>query len=432
MAHNHFNSTSSDSTEDTTTSLLQRYLILDSSRWVAFNISTMFVILYLLDTLESTEAGLLFAVSYIVLTLIDYPTGVLGDLIGFQKVMIIAYSMHILSFVLLIASDSFIPLLIYGGVSALASSQESGALESWFDNSYRILADKTDPNRQSYKSFQAKRNILLHALMGGSFIVGGVISYYFGRKILFTVSLLLIIMVFLLIFGLMRDSSGSKIDFTSKKYFNQFFGGLKFLFSEKGIALFFIGSTIIWAANNSIWVNFLLFKIYEGYSGGSDTTTALLRAIMFASGVFWQLIIVKYISKFKNTKLWILITTSFSNVIFFAFIYWYFLIFPPTSFDLMLVIGLFIIFQLPSIWEPLEGTLRSRVSLDLIPDDKRNSVYSLLPSLTNLFGIGGALIGGLVLENFGFADAILLTTVISGIGVIIAGIGLKYLPNLSH
>ena len=148
MRRNHSTPPVSGTSEETITSLLRRYLLLDSSRWVAFNISTMFVILYLLDTLESTQAGLLFALSYIVLTLVDYPTGVLGDVIGFQKVMILAYGMHALSFILLILSDSFVPLLIYGGVSALASSQESGALESWFDNNYRILAEKADPDRQ--------------------------------------------------------------------------------------------------------------------------------------------------------------------------------------------------------------------------------------------------------------------------------------------
>ncbi len=411
--------------------LLKRYLVLDATRWVAFNISSMFIILYLLDTLESTEAGILFAVSYVVLTLIDYPTGVLGDIIGFQKVLILAYGLHALSFILLIVSDSFIPLLIYSGVSALASSQESGALESWFDNKYRVLAETSDPDREYYKSFQAKRSILLHALMGGSFIAGGLIAYYFSRKILFAISLVLILFVAFFIFSLMKDGIETTDDFTIRKYFTQFLGGIDFLFSEKGIALFFIGSTIIWAANNSIWINFLLFKIYEGYSGGSDNTTAFFRAVIFASGVIWQLIIVRYISRFKNVKLWIFVTTSFSNPIFFGLIYWYYLTFPPTSYDIMLVIGLFLVFQLPSIWEPLEGTLRSRVSLDLVPDERRNAIYSLLPSVTNLIGIGGALAGGIILKMFGFAETILLTTVISLIGAIIAGIGLKSLPRLS-
>ncbi|MHA1995868.1 MAG: hypothetical protein ACW97Z_15080 [Candidatus Hodarchaeales archaeon] len=67
--------------------------------------------------------------------------------------------------------------------------------------------------------------------------------------------------------------------------------------------------------------------------------------------------------------------------------------------------------------------------MDLVPDDRRNTVYSLLPFITNLLGIGGALFGGFVIKNYGIADAILLTTLDRFVGVIIVGIGLKLLPD---
>ncbi|MFX0151861.1 MAG: hypothetical protein ACFFAJ_13820, partial [Candidatus Hodarchaeota archaeon] len=200
----------------------------------------------------------------------------------------------------------------------------------------------------------------------------------------------------------------------------------------KGILLFFVGSTIIWAANNSIWVNFLLFPIYEGYSGGQDYTTALFRAIIFASGAFWQLFIVKYINRFTRTKLWIFITTAFSNAIFFFFVFLYYLWFPPTMLDLVLLLGLFLVFQLPGMWEPLEYILRNRLNLDLVPDKTRNAIYSLLPTLTNLIGIPGALIGGYFLKYIGFAETILFTALFSGLGVVMTGGGLLWLPKIGE
>ncbi|MHA2032809.1 MAG: hypothetical protein ACW99Q_25845, partial [Candidatus Kariarchaeaceae archaeon] len=136
-----------------TRSLLNQYMVVDFTRLVAFNISGMFIILYLLDTLESTQVGILFALSYLILSLIDYPTGVLGDVIGYRKVLLIAYFFHICSFILLLFSESFIPLLFYSALSAVASSQESGALESWFDNSYKTLSVDIDPERRIYNSF---------------------------------------------------------------------------------------------------------------------------------------------------------------------------------------------------------------------------------------------------------------------------------------
>ncbi|MFX1284456.1 MAG: hypothetical protein ACFFB5_12425 [Promethearchaeota archaeon] len=412
-------------------SLLLQYVLVDSIRLVAFNISSMFIILFLLDTLESTEVGILFAVSYLILTLIDYPTGVLGDLIGYKKVMMLAYFFHIISFILLIFSETFVPLLFYSACSAIASSQESGALESWFDNNYRMFTQATDPERQIYKAFQARISILIYALSGLSFIAGGMIAQYLSRKFLFGVSLFLIILVFILIIGVIKDyNSFDQSDFTMRVYFSQFLGGFRFLFSQKGILLFFVGTTIIWAANNSIWVNFLLFPIYEGYSGGQDHTTAMFRAIIFASGVLWQLFIVKYINKLTRIKLWIFITTAFSNVIFFFAIFLYYSWFPPITFDLMLLLGLFIVFQLPGMWEPLEFILRNRLNLDLVPDNIRNAVYSLLPTLTTLIGIPGALIGGYYLKYIGFAETVLFTSLFSGLGVLLTGVGLLWLPEI--
>jgi hypothetical protein len=228
-----------------------------------------------------------------------------------------------------------------------------------------------------------------------------------------------------------KDEYTLQSDFTASKYFQQFIGGFKFLLSHKGIFFFFVGSTIIWAANESIWANFLLFPIYENYSGNQDNLTALLRALIFASGVLWQLFIVRYISKIRNVKRWIFITSMLSNVIFFSLIYIYYTWFPPTSSDLILAFGLFLVFQLPAMWEPLEYILRSRLNLDLVPDDIRNAIYSLLPTLTTLIGIPGALLAGFISKEFGFLSTILLTVIVTSIGALITGIGIGWLPAIS-
>ena len=413
-------------------SLLIRFVLIDFTRLITFSISGMFIILFILDTLDPTQAGILFALNYVILTLIDYPTGVLGDIIGYRKVMLVAYLFYTISFIFLLVSESFVPFLLYSGLVAIGASQESGALESWFDNSYNHFANNSDPDRQIYKSFQAKKSLVSYLLNGLSFVDGGIIAQYFSRKHLFAVSLFLIVLVFILITVIVKDNYLSKSDFTPEKYLQQFQSGFKFLISQKGIFLFFIGTTIISAANNSIWVNFLLFPIYGKYSGGQDDFTAMLRALMFASGVFWQLFIVKYISKLHRTKLWIFITTSFSNAVFFFLVYLYYNQFPPTGLDFSLVIGLFIIFQLPAIWEPLEFILRNQLNLDLVPDQIRNSIYSLLPSITTLIGIPGALIGGYILKIYPFSATILVTAIFSGIGVIITGWGLVRLPEIGR
>lgn len=83
------------------------------------------------------------------------------------------------------------------------------------------------------------------------------------------------------------------------------------------------------------------------------------------------------------------------------------------------------------MWEPLELILRNRLNLDLIPDATRNAVYSPLPTITTLIGIPGALIGGYYFTNFGFVQTILFTCLLSGLGLVIAGIGLGWLSKIS-
>ena len=81
--------------------------------------------------------------------------------------------------------------------------------------------------------------------------------------------------------------------------------------------------------------------------------------------------------------------------------------------ELTLAFGLFLVFQLPGMWEPLEYILRNRLNLDLVPDNIRNAIYSLLPTLTTLIGIPGALLGGYCINEFGFLTTILLTVILT-------------------
>ncbi|MFX0092561.1 MAG: hypothetical protein ACFFBD_12430 [Candidatus Hodarchaeota archaeon] len=411
-------------------SLTSRYIILDLIRIFSFNMVSMFIVLYFLDTLTLLELGIIFAVGYIITALVDYPTGALGDAIGHKSVLVLAYAFHLVSTVLLLFSDTFFPLLIYNSLSAFASSQESGALESWFDNGYRSLSERLDPERSIYKAFQARRSVFVTISSGASFITGGLIAQFLSRKMLFATFLLLIFVAFFLIITLMTRTKSKDSKITLSLYLQQLSGGFRFFISQKGIFLFFVGTTIIWAANLSIWYNFLLFPTYANYSGGTDALTGLFRTLVFLSGAVWQLVIVKFISKVKRVKLWIFITTTLSNPVFFSIVYLYYLFVPPTHFDLVMFLSLFLIFQIPSIWESLEFTLRSRLNLDLVPDEFRNSVYSLLPTLTTLIGIPGAAVGGFFIQTFGFTSGIFLTAALSGLGALAVGLGVFFLPSL--
>ena len=58
--------------------------------------------LYLLDSLPAEQVGFLWAVNFAVHGVLDYPTGVLGDLIGHKRVLLLAYLQSIIFVVFLI------------------------------------------------------------------------------------------------------------------------------------------------------------------------------------------------------------------------------------------------------------------------------------------------------------------------------------------
>ena len=67
----------------------------------------------------------------------------------------------------------------------------------------------------------------------------------------------------------------------------------------------------------------------------------------------------------------------------------------------------------------------ARMIIDFVPNEIRNSVYSLLPTLTLIINIPAALLGGELLENIGIPYTILVIVGGCAIGVILQAIGLK-------
>ncbi|MFW9932663.1 MAG: hypothetical protein ACFFDR_08405, partial [Candidatus Thorarchaeota archaeon] len=97
---------------------------------------------------------------------------------------------------------------------------------------------------------------------------------------------------------------------------------------------------------------------------------------------------------------------------------------PPNSVDILPAVGILLLYQIPAAWESLQGTLQQRINLDLIPDEHRNSLYSLLPTLARIFGIPFVIITGYVTDVGGFIGSFYWLIAVSFIGSILLGIGL--------
>jgi hypothetical protein len=327
-------------------------------------------------------------------------------------------------------AGSFEEFLLYGVFSGIGFSQESGALEAWFDNNYRATTGGTDPNRTIYGAFQGKIGAMDRFISGTAFILGGVIATAFSRKVLFLIQLGLIAIVLILIVLLMSNVEGIEAPQRSlRAYGHQLAGGFHFVASDRGVLCYMLGTALMVGAIIGVWANLLLFPYYESYSG-SDDYTGLLRAIIFLTGIFWQVIAAEVSKKVRHIRRGIFVAAFLADPIFFVLVFLYYESFPPTyAFILTTYIGVVVVFQLTGMWVSLDNILRSRLHLELVPDKHRNAVYSLLSTFIVSFGAPFVILGGFVVDNYGFAAGILLAAILSTFGVLIMGLGLHWLPE---
>ncbi|MHA2172721.1 MAG: hypothetical protein ACXAB7_22840, partial [Candidatus Kariarchaeaceae archaeon] len=311
---------------------------------------------------------------------------------------------------------------------AMGSSQESGALEAWFDNSYQDLAHDDDPERDIYTRYQARASVLFQAMALLGFLAGGLLASLISRKFVFFIFLILLILIFFIIqFRLPRDKPNPDA-LSVKSYLTRVKQSFMIFLHDRIIFFYFVGIAIMWAVNESIWYTFVMFRLYHEYTG-SDAGTGIIRALVYFTGLLWQLLVIRVIKYFSNAHFWVFFATLVSNALFFALVFIYYLHVPPGDLDLLVIIGFLSIYQIPAAWEALQSVLMQRINLDLIPDDYRNSLYSLLPTLARAIGIAFALIAGFIIDIYGFDRVFYLLIATSLVGSSILGLGLLKAPK---
>ncbi|MHA2091049.1 MAG: MFS transporter [Candidatus Kariarchaeaceae archaeon] len=403
-------------------------LSINSVRELAGNLYIITAILFFLETLPPLQVATVWGIFFITQALLDYPTGNLGDAVGYKRILLAAYIFQIAAVPFLLVKNRFLWSSIFMFLFALGTSQESGALESWFDNTYRNLAQSEDPNREIYTRFQARASVVLQAMAILGFLLGGFFATLISRKFVFLLFLMLLILVFLIIQFMLPKDKPNPDAISLSKYIKRVKESLTIFIQSKTIFFYFTGIATMWAVNESIWHTYVLFKLYRDYTG-SDAGAGILRSVIYFTGLLWQLLVIKIIHRFKNAHFWVFIATLVSNALFFVLIFIYYLQVPPGEFDLIAIIGFLLIYQIPAAWEALQGTLMQRINLDLIPDDYRNSLYSLLPTLARAIGIVFVLIAGLLIDFYGFNNIFYLLILTSVLGSSLLGVGLLKAPK---
>ncbi|MCE7736932.1 MAG: MFS transporter [Candidatus Heimdallarchaeota archaeon] len=417
-------------------SITQRYLLVDSIRTLSNAFVQIFVLLYIIEVLGFYQAGIVLGINLIASSIIDYPTGGLADTIGHKKVLLIAYVFHILFYGIILIASTFDHFVIASLIWAIAFAQESGALEAWFDNSYKITSKKSDIDRKIYGVFQGKKLGINQAINAIFFVVGGIISQQFSRQILFTVNIGVLVFVFLAIFFLiyspnnksvMESTDEEEVDQDNESSILQtLLEGIRFATYNKRNGYYFLGQSILFATG-TVWYLLFLFPYYSSYSGGRDDITGVLRSILFLIGILAAFIAAKLSKSIKNLPKWIIISSLMIDSVFLFVNYiYYILVPPPTQFELLPFIGVILVFNTTGgLFLALFIIILGKYELDYFPDNLRNSLLSFRASLATAFAFPLQIFAGWVVVTYNFATGILVLALISVVGISVLSLSFR-------
>jgi MFS family permease len=388
---------------------------------IAFAISTTFYLIFVAEALGNNDfllgmtfVGFLVIVQMAVQTIFDYPTGVIGDWLGQRFILATAFITYAFAFYmvsLVTTSTPFLYLILIYALMGFASSQQSGAMGSWFDNNWRVTMPE-DEGRKEYGVFQGKATMLFWLTNTLILIPGGILATLFGRPWVFQFQAIMCVIISLLCLKFVRNLPDTEeLDQkrpTMDEYFSLLREGIQFLFSSPYVKYLLIGSMLVNSCI-AVWSQLILFPMYYSYLV-SDVAVASFRTVVMLPMVFYAERSGVWAKRF-DTKKWIprfRFLQSGGALFFwlFAIIVFVFPIPPPNApmidyilpgTDILIlkvpadsitpVFLMIVVFFAAALFLQLANVLTGRVFVDAIPNRVRNGVYSLFPTVILLLSI---------------------------------------------
>jgi MFS family permease len=397
--------------------------------------------------------GVLVIIQLGVQTLLDYPTGAIGDWIGQRWIISCAFLCYAAVFFLTSLLTTTTPFLFFVLIYILwgvAASQESGAWMAWFDNNYRVAAPDDDEDRKAYGVFLGRTGMVFQIVATAFLIPGSILAVVYSRQWVFLFEGFVCIIVAFMVLRLVKDFpevSESRKRPTMSEYTHLLRSGVSFLFTDPFIKWFIVGGTLVTSAI-IVWGNLILFPFYFLYLI-TDVGVASFRTILFFPGVFTEERSGVWSRRFEPKK-WIprfrLVQTC--GFVFFLLLALLMIVFPPvtegaTIIEILLPFTDIVIFEIPQrfilpivlmfctflftgLFSRFANILTQRLLLDVIPNRIRNSVYSLIPTVAMILALPQIVIIGFVIQSLGFPTALVLCALFSLIGVLMIRKGLSY------
>jgi MFS family permease len=368
--------------------ILKYFLLLVGSNALVL-LSSAFYVIYIISLIGIVQLGILMSIRFIVQALVDYPTGFFGDLFGQRWVLFGAYILHSVSMLLLMFSKSvqtnspdllFAYFILVFVLEALALSQESGALQAWFDNNYKEVVYE-DPHRNTYKVIYGKVQLALRSLSSLAIVVGGFLAVLFNREIVFGVQALLMLWMAFSFKRQLVDYTEEKPEVQSvREFVGALDDGVRLIFRDRTL-FFFILTYISVSVANIIWASVILDPFLYLYTG-TDQTMSTLKSGLFMAGSVVSIVAVLQSKRFNVKHLpWVI--TAYSVAFYGVYSFVIFTI-EPGSANTIAIIWMFVGGTVGTFLHIMWLMLFQRYMIDIIPDNSRNAFYSLIPTLALL------------------------------------------------
>ncbi len=445
---------------DRTIGITKAYTALRVLDILSLTMSMTFLFIYIADLLGGGEGkyiegmallGVLIVINMASQTILDYPTGSIGDWIGQRYLLAGAFVIYGLFFLLLSLASVESPFLYFVAIMVLmgiGGALESGALEAWLDSNYRVAAPEDD-QRMQYGVFRGKASSLFFFLNAIVMIPGGLLSALFGRAWVFQFQSILCIGLAIASMYFIQDLPELKKASEEKpsmgEYYSLLKGGIGYVFSDPFakytiVGLMMVASTVI------ISQALIMTPMYYQYLS-VDLAVASLVSLLAIPRIFYTERSGVWAKKFEPKK-WIPRLKIIRNPLFLLLLTLLMLILPPqlASSSLLLltfpftdivilavpiesvlpVILIFIIYTATGAFGQIENVLTQRVLIDAIPTRVRNGVYSLFPTLMLIFAMPQVIFYGWIITEYGVPLSLLLCSGVAIIGILLIRKGFSY------
>jgi len=429
-------------------------MILMPTANIIFTLSSTFYTIFIAEALGGAGGfieglgllGVLVAIEMITQTILDYPSGALGDAIGQRWVIAFGNSLYgvvffMVSFVT--PSTPFLYLVAIFVLQGVAQSQISGAWGAWFDNNYRVAMPQ-DTDRKQYGVFWGRMGMIAQIAATAALIPGSILAVVFQRAFVFQIEAAGAFIFALLVLRYIRDFPEVEALREKRPSMSEYTAllreGISYLWQTPFVKYLVIGSMLA-ASVISVWGQLILFPLYFSYLI-TDVAVASYRTLAFIPGVAANERSGIWSQKFEPRK-WIPRFRLLQACGFFFFIILAVLmfVFPPVAdttqmvtlllpfTDIVLIelpiqhvipiIVLFSLFTVTMFFGGFAEILTQRVLLDAIPSRNRNSLYSLQPTILLILATPQIAILGWIIPVIGFPATLLICAVISLAGVMI-------------